>query len=238
MFIITFKSHALKKNLEISLHCSKTISSMRGGADSSAMAAWISKKTCCPRQWGCGQELPETSQYFTPLTGKHAGYFNSYCKECAKAKRRKPKPIVEPYGPVKVCASKLGCGRSLRKSDFYGRQAACKSCYNARWVPDHTEKRRSKRDHEKLLIEGAHGDTYGRENSFTRDFKELSGPPGDSIGSERAMYQGFEVADSRVDGDELHLEVVRTSQLSSSFKRVSASTDLEFRGDPGIFHDV
>ena len=148
------------------------------------MATWVPKKTCCPQKYGCGRDFPETPKYFTPLTGKQSGYYNSYCKECAKAKRRTPKTIIEPCGPVKVCASTFGCGRALQKSEFYGRQALCKRCYAARWVPRLTEKRRSKREQEKRLIEGAHGDADSRESSFTRDLEELSGPPKDSIGSE------------------------------------------------------
>ena len=137
------------------------------------MALWIPKKTCCSQKWGCGKDFPETAKYFRPLTGKQAGYYDSYCHACAKLKRRKPpKAIVERHGPVKVCASKLGCGRSLYQSEFYGRQAICKSCYSARWVPQVREKRRLRRA--KQLVKLGHGLTDGGKGSFTADSKEFS----------------------------------------------------------------
>ena len=137
------------------------------------MALWIPKKTCSSRKWGCGKDFPETAKYFRPLTGKQSGYYNSYCHACAKIKRHKPKKeSVEPHGTVKACLSILGCGRLLHQSEFYGRQAICKSCYSARWVPQVREKRRLRRA--KQLVKLGHGLTDGGKGSFTADSKEFS----------------------------------------------------------------
>lgn len=97
------------------------------------MAFLISKKTCCPRKWGCGRAFPETAEYFRPFKGRDAGYFNAYCYECERKKQRKPKAIIESHGAKKGCLSILGCSRMLRESDFHRGQSLCKKCYSLRY---------------------------------------------------------------------------------------------------------